>query len=128
MSKRIAVVDDDIGTSLFFKICLEDEGHLVDTFYEPQTFLDDFKSGAYSLLISDIRMPGISGFELVGRIKNIDTKIGVCLTTAFAEYYSSIIKSYKDLDLNCLIKKPIPKDALLEIVREKFDEINRSST
>lgn len=125
MAKRIAVVEDDVGTSLFFKICLEDQGHLVDTFYDPLTFLDQFHPGTYSLLISDIRMPGINGFELARKIKSIDTRIGVCLTTAFEEFYSSIIKSYKDLDLSCLIKKPVSNEALLETVKNKFDEIEK---
>lgn len=52
MSKRIAVVDDDIGTSLFFKICLEDEGYVVDTFNDPHILLEQFESGACSLHIS----------------------------------------------------------------------------
>lgn len=125
MSKRIAVVDDDIGTSLFFKICLEDEGYVVDTFNDPHILLEQFESGACSLLISDIRMPRISGFELVGRIKKMDSRIGICLSTAFEEYYYSIIKSYKDLDFICLIKKPTLKDELLKIVKDKFKDIEK---
>lgn len=123
MGNKIAVIDDDIGTSLFFKICLEDEGYIVDTFYDPMTFLDQFEPGVYTLLITDIRMPKINGFELVSRVKKMDKRIGVCLATAFEEYYTSIIESYKELDLNCLIKKPISKDALIEIIKDKLNNM-----
>lgn len=117
------MIDDDIGTSLFFKICLEDIGYIVDSFYDPITFLEQFEPGIYALLITDIRMPKLSGFELVSRVKRMDARIGVCLTTAFEEYYSSIIKSYEDLDLNCLVKKPISKDAFIEIIENKLESM-----
>src|SRR6188472_1597328 len=102
MGNNIIVIDDDIGTALFFKICLEDEGYQVNIYNDPNSLLEEFEPGIYDLLITDIRMPRINGFELASRIRIMDSKIRICLATAFEEYYQSIIKSYSDLSFNCI--------------------------
>lgn len=122
MGSNIIVIDDDVGTALFFKICLEDEGHQVRLFNDPTSLLEEFEPGIYDLLITDIRMPRINGFELASRIRNMDSKIRICLATAFEEYYQSIIKSYTDLSFNCIIRKPISKDSFLEIVEDRLKQ------
>ena len=122
MGSNIIVIDDDVGTALFFKICLEDEGHQVNLFNDPGSLLEEFEPGIYDLLITDIRMPRINGFELASRIRNMDSKIRICLATAFEEYYQSIIKSYTDLSFNCIIRKPINKDSFLEIVEDRLKQ------
>jgi len=122
MGSNIIVIDDDVGTALFFKICLEDEGHQVSIFNDPSSLLEEFEPGMYDLLITDIRMPRINGFELASRIRNMDSKIRICLATAFEEYYQSIIKSYTDLSFNCIIRKPINKDSFLEIVGDRLKQ------
>lgn len=122
MGNNIIVIDDDVGTALFFKICLEDEGYQVSIYNDPNSLLEEFEPGTYDLLISDIRMPRINGFELASRIRIMDSKIKICLVTAFEEYYQSIIKSYSDLSFKCIIRKPINKGCFLEIIRSRLSE------
>jgi len=122
MGNNIIVIDDDIGTALFFKICLEDEGYQVNIYNDPNSLLEEFEPGIYDLLITDIRMPRINGFELASRIRIMDRKIKICLATAFEEYYESIIKTYTDLSFNCIIRKPINKDKFLEIIKNRLSE------
>ncbi|HKU82888.1 MAG TPA: response regulator [Candidatus Nitrosocosmicus sp.] len=122
MGNNIIVIDDDIGTALFFKICLEDEGYQVNIYNDPNSLLEEFEPGIYDLLITDIRMPRINGFELASRIRIMDSKIKICLATAFEEYYESIIKTYSDLSFNCIIRKPINKDKFLEIIKNRLSE------
>jgi DNA-binding NtrC family response regulator len=122
MGNNIIVIDDDVGTALFFKICLEDEGHHVSIYNDPNSLLEEFEPGIYDLLITDIRMPRINGFELASRIRIMDRKIRICLATAFEEYYQSIIKSYSDLSFNCIIRKPINKHSFLEIIESRLSE------
>jgi len=122
MGNNIIVIDDDVGTALFFKICLEDKGYQVSIYNDPNSLLEEFEPGIYDLLITDIRMPRINGFELASRVRIMDSKIKICLATAFEEYYQSIIKSYSDLSFNCIIRKPINKDNFLEIVESRLNE------
>jgi DNA-binding response OmpR family regulator len=58
------IVDDEPYITLPFKMGLENNGFLVDTFNDPQVALSNFKTGVYDLFILDIKMPKINGFEL----------------------------------------------------------------
>lgn len=67
--KKILIVDDDQGTTLSFKLGLENSGYSVDTFNDPEIALNNFKPGIYDLSLIDIRMQGMNGFELVQELK-----------------------------------------------------------
>ena len=87
-TKRILLVDDELDNSLIFTMALEDNGFLVDRFTDPQLALSNFRADSYDLLLIDIKMPKMSGFELLREIKKIDNKVYVCFITAFGEGYS----------------------------------------
>jgi DNA-binding response OmpR family regulator len=68
---------------------LEDGGFQVDTFTDPLLALSTIKAGSkYDLLILDIKMPDMNGFELYEEIRKIDNKVRVCFLTAFGEGYT----------------------------------------
>jgi two-component system, OmpR family, response regulator ChvI len=125
---RILLVDDDPDILLAFKSGLEElqstkvEGVnlQVDTFAEPREALTSFKAGAYDLLLLDIRMPNINGFELYEELKKIDDKPKVCFITAYELYYDALKKDFPRLDVGCFIKKPISIDALAAKIREEL--------
>ncbi|MGC2426824.1 MAG: response regulator, partial [Nitrososphaeraceae archaeon] len=58
------IVDDETDINLLFKIVLEDRGFKVDTFDDPIAALENYRAGLYDLLILDIKMPRMHGFEL----------------------------------------------------------------
>ena len=66
---RILLVDDDVDITTSLKIGLEDNGFVVDTFNDPLLALSNFKPGVYDLLLFDIRMPQLGGFDLYDKIK-----------------------------------------------------------
>jgi DNA-binding response OmpR family regulator len=68
--KRIMVVDDESDLTLFYRVSLE-YGFEVETFNDPRKALSNFKPGYYDLVILDIKMPGIEGFELYTKIQKI---------------------------------------------------------
>jgi DNA-binding response OmpR family regulator len=112
------VVDDDQGTALFFKFCLEEHGFVVDAFTHPYVALSRFKPGVYKLMIVDTRMPEINGFEFFQEIKKLDNTQRVCFTTSFEVYYESLKEFYPSLDVQCFIPKPITKEDLLRRITE----------
>jgi CheY-like chemotaxis protein len=90
-NKRILIVDDEPDITFTLRIILEENGFKeVDVFNEPLLALHDFKSGVYSLLITDIAMPRMDGFELYKQIKNIDTRIKVVFMTASRINYEAL--------------------------------------
>jgi CheY-like chemotaxis protein len=79
---RILIVDDDPDITLSFSIGLEDGGFEVYTYTDPLDALSNFKPSFYDLLLVDINMPRMNGFELCKRILEIDLNVKVCFITA----------------------------------------------
>jgi DNA-binding NtrC family response regulator len=102
---RILVVDDDSDITLTFKTALEKSGFAVDIFNDPQEALSHFKSDIYDLLLLDIKMPQMNGFELYLEIERIDPKAKVCFVTSFLVYYESLKEIFPSLKVRCFIKK-----------------------
>jgi DNA-binding response OmpR family regulator len=105
--RRILIVDDEPDIISVFKMVLEMNDFEVDAYNDPLLALSNFKQNAYGLVILDIRMPHINGFELYKKIRTIDDKVNVCFMTAFDDYRQEFKKSFPMLDeLKCFIRKP----------------------
>src|ERR671938_2206058 len=101
--KRILLVDDERDITIAFRMGLESNGFLVDTFNDPQEALSNFKAGFYDLLLIDIKMPKMNGFELYREIEKIDNKPKICFSTAFEVYYKSLTELFPPLQVECFI-------------------------
>ena len=116
MNKRVLIVDDEPDVNLAIKIVLEENGFQVNTFTDPFLALENFrkKAGMYELLMLDIKMPDMNGFELYKQIKKIDDKVKVCFLTAGEMDYEQFRKELiPALDKNCYIQKPIETEILI---------------
>ena len=122
MHKRILIVDDDIDIAMFFKLALDPAGFITDVSNNPIFTLTNFKKGTYDLLLLDINMPQMPGFELYNEIRQIDGEVKVCFVTAFEEYYSEFKTEFPHLnELECYIKKPVGMDNLIQAVKSRLD-------
>jgi DNA-binding response OmpR family regulator len=117
--KRIMVVDDESDLTLFYKMSLEFHGFEVDTFNDPRKALSNFKPNYYNLVVLDIKMPGMDGFELNNELQKIDDKVNVCFLTASELYYKEFRKEeFCALDKELFIRKPVENEELIkEITR-----------
>ena len=123
---RILVVDDEDDILQVIKKGLELEGFDVTTYSNPETALSEYRPGEYDLVLADIRMPGLSGFELYREIKKVDKKSKVCFITAFEIYYDEFRRVFPKLHVNCFIRKPATIAELAKAVHEELarkDEI-----
>ena len=105
--RRILVVDDDTDVISTFKMILEMNGFEVDAYTSPTLALSNFKPNSYGLLLLDIRMPIMNGFELFRKMKSIDSRVEVCFITAFEDYREEFKESFPMLDeAKYFIRKP----------------------
>jgi DNA-binding response OmpR family regulator len=112
---RVMIVDDEQDITTIFRIGLESNQFIVTTFNDPLEALSKFKPGLYDLLILDIRMPGMNGFELYHKIRDIDDKVKVCFLTAFEEARGEFKSSFPYLEeIKCYLKKPIGVQDLIK--------------
>jgi DNA-binding response OmpR family regulator len=116
--KQIMIVDDDSDLTLFYRISLEYYGFVVDTFNEPKEALSSFKPNYYDLVILDIKMPEMDGFELYREIKERDPNAKACFLTASELYYKEFrTKEYSALDKELFIRKPIGNEELIKEIK-----------
>src|SRR5215212_9723458 len=115
MSKRVLLVDDEPDLTLSLKMTLEENGFKVDSFTDPVLALENYKEegGSHDLVILDIKMPNMNGYELYRQIKKIDDKAKVCFLTAGEMYYGVYTDIFNRLDRIYFIQKPIENKELI---------------
>ncbi len=119
---RIMVVDDEQEIARLFAITLQDNGFVVDIFNDPLFALANYKVDVYDLLLLDIRMPTMNGFELYQKIRDIDDKAQVCFITAYEESINDFEKLFPNLEaFDCFVTKPVELHNLVKIVKSQVD-------
>jgi DNA-binding response OmpR family regulator len=122
--KKILVVDDETDLTTLFGLVLEYHGFKVYTFNDPREALSNYKPNYYDLVILDIKMPKMDGFELYDEIKKKDQKAKVCFLTASELYYEEFRKKeYCAIDKILFIRKPIENEELINRVNRIISSV-----
>ena len=115
INDRIMLVDDEPDINAALSVVLKRGGYDVDTFENPLIALEKLKPGFYDLIMLDVKMPQMDGFELYREIKKVDKKAKICFLTASELYYENIRKEkFPPLDNELFIIKPISNAELLK--------------
>jgi DNA-binding response OmpR family regulator len=117
IGKRILVVDDEPDVCFALDTVLGVNGFVVDSYEDPFLALKRFKADLYNLVILDIKMPELNGFELYREIRKIDEKVKICFLTAGEMYYGGS-DIFSSLPSSYFIRKPIDNDVLIERINE----------
>lgn len=123
MNKTILVVDDEIGIRQSLKKILEKEGYTVLTASNGEEAFREIRGGDIDLLITDIRMAGMDGLELLGVCKSVSPYTEVIMITGYASVdtavdsmkqgaYDYITKPFKKADILKAVQKAIEKQIL----------------
>ena len=106
---KLLVVDDDFDIVQALKLGLVKNRFLVNAFTNPEEALQSFKSNSesYCLMLSDIRMPGLSGMQLARKVKEINPKVKVVLMTAFEIRDNEFSKVFPSTQVDGFVQKPI---------------------
>jgi CheY-like chemotaxis protein len=86
---------------------LERKGFNITTFNDPILALEEIRSHEYDLIITDIRMPKMNGFELYREIKKHNGHTPVCFFSAFEIYHKEFAAIFPDIDGTVFLNKPI---------------------
>ena len=121
-NKRILIVDDEPDLTKLCILTLEHYGYKVDAFNDPQEALSKFRPGSYDLIILDIKMPKMDGFELYQEIKKKDNNVKFCFLTASELYYEEFRKKeFCALDKDLFLRKPIDNEQLANKVNKMIN-------
>jgi DNA-binding response OmpR family regulator len=120
---RILIVDDDSDILLTFTKALEVYSQFeADTFNDPIEALSRFKVKTYDLLIIDIRLPQMDGFELYDKMKEMDNEVKMCFMTGYdinIKALRAVFALSSDLEA-CSIRKPIDLQEFIARIKSEL--------
>ena len=127
--KRILVVDDDPDLTLTFKAGLDGYCYGDDykkrfevyTYNDPLIVLTQFKPHYYDLLLTDIYMPNMNGFQLCQKLLELDVNIRVCFISALEVNIQALREVYPKVSFGCFIKKPVTMERLIKRLSAELD-------
>jgi CheY-like chemotaxis protein len=128
--KRILLVDDDPDITLTFKAGLDGYNYgdgdkkkrfEVYTYNDPLLLLKEFKPNFYDLLLTDIYMPNMNGFQLCEKILGLDVNIRVCFMSALEVNVEALREVYPKVSFGCFIEKPITIEYLVKRLLAELD-------
>jgi DNA-binding response OmpR family regulator len=119
--KRILIIDDNPDITTAFKVGIEyatNKRIAVDAYNDPRVALLDFQPNLYDLLLVDIKMPYMNGFQFSERILKIDINVRICFMSAGEINRDALREIHLSISLGCFIKKPITIDYLIDRMQE----------
>ena len=127
--KRILIVDDNTDITTTFKSGIEDSNSRIDvnkrievyTANDPVVVLSEFKQNFYDLLLIDINMPHMNGFQLCEKILAIDINVKVCFMSSTEINFEALREINPAISLGCFIRKPTTVDYLLKRIKSELD-------
>lgn len=123
LAKLVAIVDDEQDiTTLFHDVLMRINGITIFTFTDPILALEHFQKNkdAYVLVISDFRMPGLNGTDLLKKMKNMNKYVRTILMTAF-EIEDAMFRDYTKREIiNGYFQKPVRLTNLIEEVHTQI--------
>jgi two-component system response regulator (stage 0 sporulation protein F) len=119
-NKYILAVDDDSDIITLIEQALQRHRFKVSAFTNPVVALEDFKVNCKdcSLILSDIRMPGMNGYEFVKKTKEIDKHIKVILMTAFEIDDKEFHNMLPDIKVDAFLQKPFHIQQLNDVIEK----------
>lgn len=125
---KLLVVDDDSDIAHVIKRSFAKNRFLVDAFTDSEEALQNFQSypkDHYCLMLSDIRMPGMSGIQLARRVKQINPNVKVILMTSFEIKENEFSKVFPSTQVDGFVQKPVHLEGLTNKILDTIGEIKR---
>jgi DNA-binding response OmpR family regulator len=119
MNKNILIIDDEPDIILTSRLALEQNGFRTDSYSDSIVAYKNFRAGVYDLVLLDIKMPNVDGFQLYQKIKRTDGRVKICFLTA-SEFYDEEIRKEQGFDgfnEELFLRKPVEIACLIDTIR-----------
>ena len=128
-TKRILIVDDDPDITYTLKKAFEEANRTggnktsfhVNTYNDPLVALSEFKPDFYDLLLIDINLPKMNGFDFCVKVFEVDVNPRVCFMSSGLINQEALKEQYPSLSFGCFIKKPITMENLVRKVKAELE-------
>ena len=120
--KKILLVDNEVDITYALTNALENYDFYIESFNDPILVLNSYKSNFYDLVILDIKMPNMDGFELYNKIREKNPQVKICFLTASELFYEEFRKARfllsEKIGEEYFIQKPIKTDDLVQKIND----------
>ncbi|HCX03876.1 MAG TPA: response regulator [Clostridiales bacterium] len=118
MSKKILIVDDEKNIRMMLKHCLKERKYNTDIAINGDEALNKIKENNYDLVLLDIKMPGLSGMDVLKKVRERGNNVNIIMMTA----YGTIERAVEAMKLNAIdfLSKPFTTDEIRSIVSDVF--------
>jgi DNA-binding response OmpR family regulator len=128
-TKRILIVDDDPDITFTFKKAFEEANRIsgnkisfhVNTYNDPLVALSKFKPDFYDLLLVDINMPRMNGFDFYVKVFELDINPRVCFMSSEFINQEALREQHPSLSIGCFIRKPVTIEDLVKRVKAELE-------
>jgi CheY-like chemotaxis protein len=115
--RRILLVDDEPDICIVYQIVLQDAGYECKSYTDSVKALQEFRVNYYDLILLDIKMPVLNGFELCKKIREVDRTVHIIFITASEANYEKFRgQHFLEIGKINYIQKPIGNEELVQIV------------
>jgi DNA-binding response OmpR family regulator len=122
-------VDDDPDITFTFKNAFEEANRIsgnkvsfhVNTYNDPLLALSEFKPDSYDLMLVDINMPKMNGFDFCVKVFEVDLNPKVCFIASAPINQEALRDQYPSLSIGCFIETPVTIDNLIKRVKEELE-------
>jgi DNA-binding response OmpR family regulator len=129
LTKRILIVDDDSDITLTFRRALEEANRIsrnkisfhVTAYNDPLVAISELKPNFYDLMLIDINMPKINGFDFCIKVMDVDANPRVCFMSSALINQEALREQYPSLSIGCFIKKPVTMENLIERIKSELE-------
>jgi DNA-binding response OmpR family regulator len=126
--KRILIVDDDPDITFTFKMAFEEANRIggnktsfhVNAYNDPIVALSEFKPDFYDLMLIDINMPKMNGFDFCVKVFEVDINPRVCFMSSGLINQEALKEQYPSSNIGCFIRKPVTMENLVRKVKAEL--------
>ncbi|WP_337863167.1 response regulator [Nitrososphaera sp.] len=127
---RILLVDDEEDVLYVFRRALEKYGYVVESFSSPEKALERFRANPkqYDLVVSDVRMPGMTGYELAQGVRKLNRRVKLMLVSAFDIDARVGEAFFPELRVSEVLTKPVAYKEICRAVERQLLSSSSSSS
>jgi two-component system, OmpR family, response regulator ChvI len=116
--RRILIIDDNSGVTHALKSAIEMADVKVAVFNDPRRAVAGFRADAYDLVLLDIRMPKMNGFEVYRELRKIDENVRICLLSAFDIREREFAVMFPEAKIHAFLTKPVDLGTIVNLVND----------
>jgi CheY-like chemotaxis protein len=116
--RRVLVIDDNEGVAQALKSAINVVGSQVAVFNDPREAVASFRAAAYDLVLLDMRMPTMNGFEVYRELRKVDGSVRICLLSVFDIYEREFSLMFPEARIHAFLTKPVDLGTITRLIND----------